>query len=101
MIRRIVCTSQLSPVASNQVELDMELQEFTTRLSANLETIESLVAGVSEEQIRWKPSPKGWSILEVVNHLYDEERDDFRKRLDYLLHRPGDAWKGGKRFERS
>jgi uncharacterized damage-inducible protein DinB len=70
----------------------MDVQSFTTRFSGNLETIQSLVTGVSEEQIRWKPSPKGWSILEVVNHLYDEERGDFRKRLDYLLHRPGEAW---------
>ncbi|MEZ4518825.1 MAG: DinB family protein [Chloroflexota bacterium] len=26
--------------------------------------------------------------LGVINHLYDEEREDFRTRLDILLHRP-------------
>jgi hypothetical protein len=28
----------------------------------------------------------------VVNHLHDEEREDFRLRLDYCLNHPGEAW---------
>jgi hypothetical protein len=48
--------------------------------------------GVSERQARWRPAPDSWSILEVVNHLLDEEREDFRVRLDYTLHRPGEPW---------
>jgi hypothetical protein len=28
----------------------------------------------------------------VVCHLHDEEREDFRPRLDLVLHRPGEAW---------
>ena len=35
-------------------------------------------------------TPEAWSALEVVNHLYDEEREDFRLRLDILLHHPGE-----------
>ena len=31
-------------------------------------------------------------MLETVCHLLDEEREDFRQRLDYILHRPEDAW---------
>jgi hypothetical protein len=27
-----------------------------------------------------------------VNHLLDEERDDFRRRLDGVLHRRGEPW---------
>ena len=41
---------------------------------------------------RWKPAPDSWSILEVVNHLYDEEREDFRVRLDTILYHPGRPW---------
>ena len=41
-----------------------------------------LVGQASAEQARWKPSPRDWSILEVINHLGDEEREDFRTRLD-------------------
>ena len=33
-----------------------------------------------------------WSTLEVVCHLYDEEREDFRQRLDIILHRPEAKW---------
>jgi hypothetical protein len=51
--------------------------------------IRTMVAGVGEEQARWKPAPESWSILEVTAHLLDEEREDFRARLDLLLHQPG------------
>jgi hypothetical protein len=70
----------------------MNIDFFITRFTANLTTIESIVAHVSDEQSRWKPAPEKWSILEVVNHLYDEEREDFRARLDLLLHHPGEPW---------
>ena len=51
-----------------------------------------LIEGVSSEESRWKASPESWSILEVMCHLYDEEREDFRQRLDLILHRPTEAW---------
>ena len=70
----------------------MNLDYFTAQMVGNAESIRTLVQGVSDEQARWKPSPDSWSILEVVNHLYDEEREDFRVRLDYILHRPGQPW---------
>jgi hypothetical protein len=28
----------------------------------------------------------------VLGHLADEERHDFRARIDYMLHRAGEAW---------
>ena len=31
-------------------------------------------------------------ILEVLCHLYDIEREDFRPKLDVMLHRPGEKW---------
>jgi hypothetical protein len=31
-------------------------------------------------------------MLEVVNHLYDEERLDFRLRLNLMLHQPEENW---------
>lgn len=63
------------------------LDYFVTRLANNADTIASLGYSVTPEQARWKPNPQDWSILEVINHLYDEEREDFRQRVDYLLHR--------------
>ena len=70
----------------------MELQPIRLRLEENAAVIAALVASVDDGQARWRPSPEAWSLLEVINHLYDEEREDFRVRLDYLLHRPGEAW---------
>jgi hypothetical protein len=70
----------------------MNLGFFISRLGENLQVVEGLVNGLSEAQARWKPSPDRWSILEVVNHLYDEEREDFRVRLDITLHSKGVTW---------
>lgn len=68
----------------------MELNELMPMMEANAGRIQALVAGVGAEQAQWKPDADSWSILEVVNHLYDEEREDFRVRLDYFWNRPGD-----------
>lgn len=70
----------------------MDLNYFVNRLSGNRGVFESLMKDVSLEQVRWKPSPDKWSMLEVINHLYDEEREDFRQRLDLVLADPAQAW---------
>jgi hypothetical protein len=62
------------------------------RLEANGQVFGALVARVPDEQARWKPEPAKWSILEVVNHVADEEVEDFRRRLDLTLHHPGEPW---------
>ncbi len=70
----------------------IELERALTRFTANAEAIAAVVRGVTDEQARWRPGPDDWSILEVVNHLYDEEREDFRTRLDLTLHAPDAEW---------
>ncbi len=65
----------------------MELDSIMARLRQQAQTIRSLVEGVGNVQARWKPTPDAWSILEVVNHLYDEEREDFRARVEHILQR--------------
>jgi len=70
----------------------MNIEPVTTRLAESAAAIQAVVRGITEEQARRKPDPEVWSVLEVVNHLWDEEREDFRQRLDYTLHRPGEAW---------
>ena len=61
-------------------------------LAQNAERIRSLCEGVMGEQARWKPDPDTWSILETVTHLHDEEKEDFRVRLDIALHQPDQEW---------
>lgn len=70
----------------------MELDHVISRMAANASTFESLTRGLSAEQAVWKPAPDRWSILEVVNHLYDEEREDFRQRLELVLKDPSLVW---------
>jgi len=70
----------------------MELSAAITRLEASARVLEALVSGVSDDEARWRSSPDRWSILEVVNHLADEEVRDFRTRVDLTLHRPGETW---------
>ena len=61
------------------------------QLAQQAQTIQVLATGISTVQARWQPTPDDWSPLEVINHLYDEEREDFRQRIDYLLHRAEEA----------
>ena len=70
----------------------MNLDYFINRLSQNREVFESLLRHVAAEQAAWKPSPDKWSMLEVINHLYDEEREDFRQRLELTLTDPETPW---------
>lgn len=67
----------------------MEIAENITRMADHAASIHSLTQGIAAEQARWRPAAESWSILEVINHLYDEEREDFRVRLDHILHQPG------------
>lgn len=48
-----------------------------------------LLSDLPEAVYRWKPAPKRWSLLEVVCHLCDEEREDFRARTRLALESPG------------
>jgi hypothetical protein len=66
----------------------MQIQTYIASLEAGMAAIEALVRGVPEAQAHWKPTPSEWSIVEVINHLYDEECDDFRFRIDQTLHHP-------------
>lgn len=70
----------------------MDYQIFANQLTCNAERIQAMATGVSAEQARWKPDSESWSILEVINHLHDEERRDFRVRLDLILRNPDREW---------
>ena len=70
----------------------MHVESLYQELAHSAEIIRALTLGVSQAEARFKPTPESWSILEVVCHLYDEEREDFRQRLDLILHRPEEPW---------
>lgn len=64
---------------------------YVAALEANAAALELLARAMPPERRRWRPAPDAWSALEVVNHLADEEGEDFRTRLDTVLHRPGET----------
>jgi hypothetical protein len=70
----------------------LNVRYYLDRLTHQAEAIARLVENVDTTQARWKPTPDEWSILEVVNHLYDEEIEDFRLRLQITLRDPEEAW---------
>ena len=70
--------------------MPLTVDSAADRLAASVRVIRDLVTGVSDVQASWKPGPERWSILEVVNHLSDEEREDFRFRFRHLLERPAE-----------
>ena len=70
----------------------MEFKVLRQELEHSAAMIASLLTGISQEQARVKPAPDSWSVLEVVCHLYDEEREDFREHLDFILHRQEQEW---------
>jgi hypothetical protein len=72
----------------------MKFTEIYQELVNSTEVIRALTANVSQGEAQFKPTPETWSMLEVVCHLYDEEREDFREHLDFILHRQDrENWK--------
>jgi len=70
----------------------IKIEEIIRHLTGNAEAIRSLVLTISDEQAQWKPDPQTWSMKEVMEHVYNEERLDFRKHLKELLSEPPQAW---------
>jgi hypothetical protein len=61
---------------------------ITDNLSRNRSVFSGLLNGLSKEEYLWKPAPDKWCLLEIVCHLYDEEREDFRARVKHVLETP-------------
>lgn len=66
----------------------MKYEEIFKELSANQLIFDSLLKDQSKEQYLWKSSPVKWCLLEILCHLYDEEREDFRARTKHILENP-------------
>ena len=60
------------------------------QLEKNLEVFKALLNIDNANLIQWRPAENKWSLLEIVCHLYDEERLDFRFRTQWTLERPGE-----------
>lgn len=57
-------------------------------LENNIAAFNSILSGVDEKLQVWKFHAEKWNLLEIICHLYDEEREDFRARLKSVLDDP-------------
>lgn len=61
-------------------------------LSKNKNVFKEILQEIKPEIYLWKPVPDKWCLLEIVCHLYDEEREDFQARLKHILQTPADPF---------
>ncbi len=57
-------------------------------LENNWNVFEYLLKNKTKLEYLWKPNSEKWCLLEIVCHLYDEEREDFRARIKSVLEDP-------------
>lgn len=62
------------------------------RLERFLVTFPASIAAFAPEDTKWKPDNQSWSIHEIVCHMVDEEREDFRTRVLMTLEDPTRTW---------
>ena len=72
--------------------MTIDLDRVIRSLRSQLEAFRAIYRDVTDEESSWRPADGGWSLLEILGHLADEEREDFRQRIDFTLHRPDDDW---------
>lgn len=70
----------------------MNPAEIISHLETNAALFSAALADWTDEEARWRPAPGSWSLIEVVNHLADEEIEDFRTRVRLTLEAPRDHW---------
>jgi hypothetical protein len=70
----------------------VDTRALIKRLERFADVLPAVVEGLSDEDARWRPDETGWSILEIVTHMADEEVEDFRRRVDLTLGDPEAAW---------
>lgn len=66
----------------------MDISFVIDQLEANGPVFDAMLRPVPEMLRQWRPRPDHWCLLEIVCHLYDEERDDFAARLRSVLTDP-------------
>ncbi len=60
------------------------------QLQKNKHIFKELFKDENEDLFLWKQTLEKWCLLEILCHLYDEEREDFRFRTKWVLERPNE-----------
>ncbi len=77
----------------------IDIEAVVHQLTHNAEAMRALVQTCTDEQAQWKPGPDAWSMKEVMEHVYNEERIDFRKHLKEMFCVPPQPWGEWRREE--
>ncbi|HTF06088.1 MAG TPA: DinB family protein [Bacteroidia bacterium] len=64
------------------------------QLDRNAPVLFGMFSSVPPEHRTWRSAPEKWCALEILCHLYDEEREDFRARTKHVLETPGEPMPG-------
>ncbi len=67
----------------------MEPKELVATLDGNLEVFTGLLKVGDQSLVTWKQSEEKWSLLQIICHLVNEEKEDFRARVACTLETPG------------
>jgi hypothetical protein len=70
----------------------IDLTEIIRQMADNAQVIRAFVERISPEQAQWKPDPETWSMKDVMEHVYNEERGDFRAHIKEMFHEPPQPW---------
>ena len=70
--------------------INMDHHKIKLELERNRQVFKNLLQGLPAAEYLWKPAPGKWCLLEIVCHLYDEEREDFRARIIHVLDNKSD-----------
>jgi hypothetical protein len=66
----------------------MDINAVISEFENNKIIFKSLFSNLPSDFYLWRESENKWNLLEILCHLYDEERDDFRSRVKSVLEKP-------------
>lgn len=69
-----------------------DLERFRASLARTPRAVRAMLEGIDDTDGRWRPGAEHWSIVEIVNHMADEDADDFVPRLEGTLRDPAATW---------
>jgi hypothetical protein len=70
----------------------MDRNRLIDQLARHGDVFRAMLRDLPQDEARWRPAPSTWCALEVLCHLHDEEREDFRARLRSTLETPELPW---------
>ncbi len=66
----------------------MTTKQTIQQLAQNKAIFQAYFENTTKEEYQWRPAPEKWNLLDILCHLYDEEREDFRTRVGHVLKTP-------------